>query len=141
MTLNYKVMLEQFAQLLNEQGDYCDYGCSEDKVEEMIARARDLFPNKPCCVVGRWCWADIEFDPEHEKLINAAGFKTCFIYANRVIADEKKRWSENTCIRTTLLVEFHPPCIFSSKNTNYILCGQGVRLKVIPPVYSNFHFD
>lgn len=141
MTLNYEVMLEQFSQLLNEQGEYCDFGCAEEKVDEMVVRAKELFPNKPCCIVGRWCWANVEVDPKHEIEIKEAGLKPCFIYANRVISDDKKRWAENTCIRTTLLQEFHPPCIFSSKNTNYILCGTGVRLTVIHAVYNNFTFD
>lgn len=138
MTLRGELMLEQFAQLLNEQGDYCDYGCSEGMVEQTIALARELFPEKPCCVVARWCWADVEIDPRQAQEIEDAGLKPCFLYANKVVFDERKRWAEGSFVRTTLLEAFHHQCIFSSQNTNYILCGPGVRLTVIPAVYNDF---
>jgi hypothetical protein len=136
VTLKDKLKLEQISKLVNHQGDYCDYGCSDEMVSQMIALAKEMFPNKPCCVVGRWCWVDIELETQLESEISAAGRQPCFIYASRVISDDRKRWAENTCIRTTLLQEFHHQSIFSSQNTNYILCGPGVRLSVIPAVYN-----
>ncbi|MDO9519356.1 MAG: 3'-5' exonuclease [Pseudohongiella sp.] len=96
MTLNYEVVLAQFSQLLNEVADYCDLGCSEKIVDEIVPRDKELFPIKPCCVAGRWCWADIDVDPQHEIDTVESGFKPCFIYANRVISDDRKRWAENT---------------------------------------------
>lgn len=141
MTVNYEVMLEQLSQLLNEQGDYCDFGCSEDLVDEMIIRAKELFPTKPYCAVARWSWADIEVDSELAGAIREAGLKPSFIYSSRLISDEKNRWEKEICIRTSLLADFQPPCFFCSRNTVYILCGTGVRLKVIPAVFNNLFLD
>tara|TARA_R110002167_G_scaffold254359_2_gene460573 strand:+ start:22052 stop:22495 length:444 start_codon:yes stop_codon:yes gene_type:complete len=133
-----KLKLEQISKMVNHQGDYCDYGCSEEMVNKMISLAKEMFPNKPCCVVGRWCWVDIELEPQDENALMTAGLNPSFIYASRVISDDRQRWEENTCIRTTLLQKFHHQSIFSSQNTNYILCGPGVRISVIPAVYSDF---
>ena len=141
MTPKDKLKLEQISKMVNRQGDYCDYGCSEEMVSQMIAIAKETFPNKPCCVVGRWCWVDIELEPQHEIVLKARGLKPSFIYANRVISDDRRRWAEYTCIRTTLLQKFHDQCIFSSQNTNYILCGCGVRLKVIPEIYNDLMLE
>lgn len=129
-------MLEQYSQLLNQVGDYCDYGCTEDKVYEMMVLAKKLFPNKPCSIVASWCWADMDVDGDNRLVMETIGLKPCFIFANKVIHDARNSGDyEGYCIRTTLLEDFIHPCIFSSRDTNYILLGAGVRLKVIQDLY------
>ena len=137
MQLKDKQMLEQISNLKNEKGDYCDFGCSEKSIDRMIAQAKKLFPKKPCRVVSRWCWADVEIDPQHALEIREAGLQPCFIYANNILYDERDPFAAGMTVRTTLLVDFRNQCIFSSQNTNYILCGSGVRLTVLPQVYND----
>lgn len=141
MTPKTKQLIGQFAQLYNEEGDPCDYGCSEEFVEQMIARAKELFPNKPCCVVCDWSWADVDIDARQAEEIQRTGVQACFIYANNIIRDEADPWAEGSSVRTSLLETFHDQCIFSTRNTNYVLVGQGVRMKSLPQVLTNLVFD
>ncbi len=141
MLMRDKRMLNQFSELLNEQGEYSDLGYSESQVDEMITYGRELFPNKSFCVVSRWCWADVDADPGLAAEFEQAGIQPCFIYATHIVRDEAKRWPEDTPVRTGYLVSFHKECIFSSRKTNYILHGRGVRLRVIPSVFGSFSID
>lgn len=141
MTPKTKQLIEQFAQLYNEEGDPCDFGCREESVEEMIVHAKELFPSKPFCVVSRWCWADVDTDVRLAEEFQRTGIQPCFIYANKIIRDEMDRWAEGSCVRTSFLAAFHEGCIFSTRSTNYLLVGPGVRLKVLPQVLTNLVFD
>lgn len=141
MTPETKQLIEQFAQLFNEEGDPCDYGCSEESVEQVIVRAKELFPNKPCCVVSRWCWADVDISARDNEEFQRMGVQACFIYSNNIIRDEIDPWAEGSCVRTSFLEAFHDRCIFSTRNTNYLLVGPGVRLKVLPQVLTNLVLD
>lgn len=141
MTPKTKQLIEQFAQLYNGQGDPCDYGCSEESVEQMIVRAKELFPTKPCCVVSEWCWADVDIDVRQAEELQRTGVQACFIYSNKIIRDEADPWAEGSCVRTSFLEAFHDRCIFSTRNTNYVLVGSGVRMKVLPQVLTNLVFN
>lgn len=140
--MSKKATLERFEVLLNTQGQYCDYGCSEENVRQMITYAKKLFPNKPYCVVAQWCWADVDLkgDSSLAEGMRHRDILPCFIYATQILHDEANRWSMNTPVRTSLLVSFHHHCIFVTRNTSYILLGLGVRLKVAPSAFVNLPF-
>lgn len=132
--------LRQWIKVVHGDGTPCDYGCTEEKVDAMIARARQLYPQKPYCVVADWTWGDIEIDPRQADEVAQEGVLPAFVYGGKIIRDEADRWAEGACVRTTLLVAFHDECIFSTRNSNYILLGPGARLTVGPSVYNGFHF-
>ncbi|MEX1196359.1 MAG: hypothetical protein WEB57_00675 [Pseudohongiellaceae bacterium] len=140
MTIENDPIVRQYVRLIHGQGDYCDFGCSKNDVEAMIARAKELFPRKPYCVASGWTWADIEIDPRQADEVAQAGVHPAFIYADNILSDEADRWAQGSCVRTTLLVAFHENCIFSTRNTSYILVGSGTRLKVAPAVYNGIYF-
>lgn len=136
MTINKNLMLEQYSQLLNQVGDYCDYGCTEDQVYEMMVLAKKLFPNKQRSIVSNWCWADIDIDGNDRYAIETMDLEPCFIFANKIIYDTQNRVDyEGYVVRSTLLEDFIHPCIFSTLHTSYILLGAGVRLKVSQDIY------
>lgn len=140
MTLERNESLRQWIKLIKGGGDPCDFGCSEKKVDAMIARAQQLYPLKPYCVVADWTWGDIDIDPRQADEVDQAGVLPVFVYGGRIIRDEVDRWAEGSCVKTTFLVGFHEQCIFSTRNSNYILLGPGTRLTVTPSVYNGFYF-
>lgn len=106
----------------------------------MISQSKKLFPNKPFRVVSRWCWADIAMPPEDAEEIQRYGFQLAFVYADKIEQDEQAPWDAGLSVRTTLLVEFHHKCIFSTRNTNYIHLGRGSRMTVDLGVFTNLTF-
>lgn len=136
MESNTQSILDQIDRLVNLEGDPCDFGCNEADVDAMIARAKELFPNKPYCIVTSWCWADISSDQAFMGAVRELGSEPCFIYADCVLADEIGRIAKGSFVKTSLLVSFHHNCIFSTRNTLYILVGSGTRMTVSREAFS-----
>ncbi len=132
--------LEQASKLVNCEGDPCDFGCTEGDIDKMIAHAKEKFPAKPYRVVSNWCWGDLEVAPGQVDIFHRKDVLPCFIYANKIIQDERAPWDKGLSVRTTLLVEFHRDCIFTTRNSNYILVGSGSRMTVHPSVFTSLFF-
>lgn len=141
MTLENNLGVNQFVKLVTQNGEACDFGCNESALEEMLARAKWVSPNKPCCAVSSWTWADLDIDPLQAEKIRSEGVEPSFVYANNIVHDEADSWAVGLCVRTSFLKCFYKPCIFITRNTNYLLVGPGVRLKVLPEVLTNLSFD
>ncbi|WP_341936861.1 DUF6957 family protein [Marinimicrobium sp. C2-29] len=138
--MDARQQIAQTSRLVNGKGDSCDFGCSEEEIEVMLACSKEHFPGKPYCVVKDWCWADVDIDKRQQEEFRAKGVIPSFVYANNIIDDQAGRWSNGLSVRTTLLVEFHKNCIFLTRNTAYVLVGRGSRLTVEPAVYNNLIF-
>ena len=69
-------------------------------VEEAKVQGKAFAKFKPYRVVRDWIWAEVDVD---EKIVKA-------------------NW-----VRTTPLTKFTPPCFFETRNTVYILVGEGKR--------------
>jgi|GEM_PF-447553 len=141
MTLENNLGVNQFVKLVTQKGEPCDFGCNESAVEEMLARAKQLSPNKPCRVVTGWSWGDLDIDSQLAERFRQEGIQPSFVFANTIIFDEADPWDAGLCIKTTFLKCFYEPCIFVTRNTNYVLVGPGVRRKVLPETYINLTFD
>ena len=135
MSFKSHPVVDQMAALVGGHGDPCDFGCKEEDIDAMIARATELFPGKPCSVVANWCWGDIEIHPNDALKLRETGVEPAFVFADTVVYDQANRWPKGSCVRTSFLVEFHHPCIFSTRNTSYILLGPGTRMTVMPEVF------
>lgn len=127
--------LSQADRILNNAGDSCDFGCSENAVSEMIEYIKTNLPEYPYCIISDWTWIDINVSKEALEQIDKRGLKPCAIYANKVIEDEAGRPFES--VRTTLLQGFHKNCIFLSRNTAYILLRPETRITVEYPVFAS----
>ncbi|MDF1622724.1 MAG: hypothetical protein P1V33_04545 [Pseudohongiella nitratireducens] len=134
--------LRQILQLTKGRGDlheYCDFGCQEEAVDQMITKAKEIYPNKPYCVVGQWTWADLMISSEQkQKLADESGVQPSFIYSDYIFQDNAGRYKRGNWVRSTLLVEFHSPAIFCTKNTSYILVGTGSRISVDTSFFTSF---
>lgn len=58
----------------------------------MIAKAKEIYTNKPYCVVGQWTWADLMISNEHkQKLADESGVQPSFIYSDYIFHDNAGR--------------------------------------------------
>lgn len=117
-------------------GDPCNFGCSDEKFQEMISLSQELFPDKPYRVVKEWHWGDLELDDQHLDRLDKMGLKPAFIFAKEIIVDGTERDGEGRSVKTSPLFEFHHGCLFVTRNTTYILVGAGTRMTVHPFVFS-----
>lgn len=132
--MEIREFLNQADRVFNNDGDSCDFGCTENAASEMIAYVKANFPSYPFCVVSDWVWVDINVSKEVIEALESRGLKPSVIYAHRVINDEAGRAFES--VRTTLLQDFHKNCVFLSRNTAYILQGQATRVPIDSIVYA-----
>lgn len=132
--MSIEKIFAQAGHVFSRTGDPCDFGCDESSVPEIIAYIKEHLPSYPYCVIADWVWIDINVKPEVLKQFNERGLKPSFIYAHKVIDDETQRPFE--FVRTTYLQDFRENCIFLSRNTAYILQGQGTRVSIDPVVFA-----
>lgn len=118
--------------------DLNDLGCllsSEGRIlngvqttpDEACALAERKFPGKPYCLVADWVLIDITLSPSQLEDFKAKGFNPTFLFARQVILDSKGRFQYGDWVRSTFESYFEEPGWFLTKNTLYVLLGQGGR--------------
>ena len=127
---NLKSNLKALTDTFNEAGTPFDAGCDPIQIEQYIQMSRVNAQSKPICVVEKWTWWDLE---EADPSVNNAVIKS-----DSVIDDEAGRFRPGDWVRTSPLVIFHPPCLFETQNTVYLLVGPGTRKSV--PVEQTMRF-
>ena len=132
--MSIEKIIAQAGHVYSRTGDPCDFGCDESSVPKMIAYVKKQLPRYPFCVVADWVWVDINVESEVLEKFSERDLKPSFIYAHKVIDDEVQRPFE--FVRTTYLQDFRENCIFLSRNTAYILQGQGTRVSIDPVVFA-----
>lgn len=86
----------------------------------------DGLPPLPCCVVRNWIWIDLIVDDERLTAIDAAGREPVMLYGT-VLLDNHQRFAPGDWVRSSLLVTFSDGCLFRTRNTLYVLVGDGER--------------
>jgi len=137
--MNINELINQAQSVFNNQGDHCDFGCSQNLTPCMIEYIKEHLPHYQYCVISNWRWVDIDVSDEVRKKLKVRGFKPSFLYSDSVEEDEKMRGFKS--VRTTYLKSFHNNCIFLTKNTAYILRGPGTRMTVDAAVFASIFFD
>ena len=59
MSFKAPPVLDQIDELVNLEGDFCDFGYKKTDADLMIAHTKEFFPDKPYCTLTNWCWADV----------------------------------------------------------------------------------
>ncbi|WP_341303242.1 hypothetical protein [Pseudomonas sp. TMP25] len=81
----------------------------------------------PYCIIKDWVWIDLSVtDHEREQLL-AAGIQPVMIYSHSVLFDSARRFDVGDWVRTSPLVTFTEGCFFRTRNSLYVLVGDGVR--------------
>jgi len=82
---------------------------------------------KPFRIVRDWIWADLDVGEKIAADLQQQGLQPVMVYAHEVVFDSTHRFAPGNWVRTTPLLSFTPPCIFETRNTVYILLGEGKR--------------
>ena len=132
--------VQELADLLYDNGIFCDFGVDESELSRMIEVGRERYPDKAISAVKNWIWWDLDVSEEARLYLEANKILPAMIFANFLIWDSRGRWSEGTSVLTTPLVSFEENCLFVTRNTVYVLIGKGSRKTVDPIIASKVYF-
>ncbi|MNV51692.1 hypothetical protein D3C71_1437480 [compost metagenome] len=98
---------------------------SEESQEALIHIAQTRFPNKVFCIVQQWTIVRaIASDADLTK-IHVHGHLPLFVFAEKVILDSRGRFDYGNSVRSTMAISFQDGFLFETKNTVYVLVGDG----------------
>ncbi len=115
------------AELLHEPGEPFEFGIEESDSEKYTKLAAQYFSEKPCCVVRDWVIWDVVVAEKEAEAYKVNGFLPIILHAKFVIFDQSGRANHGDFRMSTLLTTLRDPCFFVTKNTVYILTGEGTR--------------
>jgi len=125
-------LLNNFADLLHEVGDVCEFGCDENDIESVKEMILNINSIKGIRVVKSWSIWSLDVSDKDKAALQAMGFQPKIIFSTNIIFDLHSPYAVGTGVRSTLLVNFYKNCIFETKNTFYILAGTGTTKRVDP---------
>ncbi|ROM18401.1 hypothetical protein BK643_05845 [Pseudomonas protegens] len=109
---------------LLQEGQISSAGTSLSHAE-VEALAMEHFPRKAYCLVEDWLIFHVDEPPESLAKVRASGLEPMFMYAHCVIFDGHGRFPLGGWVRSTLCKSFDGVCFFETRNTVYVLMGEG----------------
>lgn len=99
--------------------------------EQARAHFENTYPRTqtPYCIITDWIWIDLILSDQELELFKAAGQQPVILYSHSVLFDINRRFDVGDWVRTTPLVSFSDGCFFLTRNTCYVLVGDGLRKK------------
>lgn len=119
--------LDKVAELLYGPGEVMpgiEMGWEQAR-ERVEALERSLW--MPYCIVENWTWNDLLLSREEQEMFRSAGYQPVMLYADNVLFHSERRFDVGDWVRTTPLVSFSEGCFFQTRNTLYVLVGDGQR--------------
>lgn len=102
-------------------------GC-ELSVEQARAWLSAMEPPRPFCLIADWCWLELDSPSEANAESDVQSTSaSAFVYGGSVLFDSRFRFPVGGWVRSTKLVALRDEFIFETRNTRYLLMGQGVR--------------
>lgn len=92
---------------------------------EIEAMVTERFPHKAYCLVEDWLIFHVDEPAESLAKVRAQGLEPMFLYSHCVLWDGHGRFSPGSWVRSTLCKSFDGICLFETRNTVYVLVGQG----------------
>lgn len=99
---------------------------SPAEIEALVA---ERFPRKAYCTVEDWLIFHVDEPAESLARVRATGLEPMFMYSHCVIYDGHGRFPPGGWVRSTLCKSFDGVCLFETRNTVYVLVGQGREMK------------
>ena len=99
---------------------------SPAEIEALVA---ERFPRKAYCTVEVWLIFHVDEPAESLARVRATGLEPMFMYSHCVIYDGHGRFPPGGWVRSTLCKSFDGVCLFETRNTIYVLVGQGREMK------------
>lgn len=94
---------------------------------EAIALVHQRFGQRPYCLVRQWIWIDLLMPDALFETLRRDDRQPVMLYAHEVVLDSQARLKPGDWVRSTPLVTFSNGCCFQTRNTVYVLLGNGVR--------------
>ena len=95
---------------------------SPAEIEALVA---ERFPRKAYCTVEDWLIFHVDEPAESLARVRATGLEPMFMYSHCVIYDGHGRFPPGGWVRSTLCKSFDGVCLFETRNTVYVLMGEG----------------
>ena len=99
---------------------------SPAEIEALVA---ERFPRKAYCTVEDWLIFHVDEPAESLARVRATGLEPMFMYSHCVIYDGHGRFPPGGWVRSTLCKSFDGICLFETRNTVYVLVGEGREMK------------
>lgn len=99
---------------------------SPAEIEALLA---ERFPRKAYCTVEDWLIFHVDEPAESLARVRATGLEPMFMYSHCVIYDGHGRFPPGGWVRSTLCKSFDGVCLFETRNTVYVLVGEGREMK------------
>ena len=100
--------------------------------DEALEYGSAAFNGAPFCLVRNWIWLDLEVPADQDKLFTRLDIEPVFLFAHTVVYDSLRRLDVGDFVRTSPLHRFTDGFVFQTKNTHYVLLGEGLRKQVHP---------
>ena len=113
---------------LPREGEISSFGTQLSR-SEIEALVEDRFGLKPYCLVEDWLIFHVDESPESLAKVRATGLQPMFMYAHCVIHDQQGRFPPGGWVRSTLCKSFDGVCLFETRNTVYVLVGEGREMR------------
>jgi hypothetical protein len=115
--------IQAASELLSSNGEL--RSGSRESQESLIQLVQSLFPNKGFCIIEQWTIVRaIASDADLTK-IHVHGHLPLFVFAEKVILDSRGRFDYGNWVRSTMAISFQDGFLFETKNTVYVLAGDG----------------
>jgi hypothetical protein len=98
---------------------------STDDDETLIEFVKALYPRKPYCLVEDWTIFRAEVTEDELQKIHAAGQLPLVLFAHNVRFDSQRRFDVGDWMRSTFAISFEEGFLFETRNSVYVLCGDG----------------
>lgn len=95
--------------------------------EQAFVYAHLNFPNGSFCLVREWTWVEFGMSSTGFARLRTQGIYPVMLYSSHIVFDSQQRWPEGGFVRTSALVSFRDNFVFETRNTAYVLLGDGQR--------------
>ena len=133
-------MLKDMVDILYRKGAICDFGINESLLQVTVELACTRYPGKAVRAIKQWVWWDLDVSAKARRQYEASGIQPAIMFSTYLVWDSGDRWSEGWNVKTTALVSFEENCFFITRNTVYILVGNGYRKTVDPQLAASVYF-
>lgn len=96
-----------------------------DTEEALIELVKARFPSKPFCFVEHWTVFRVEVTDEELNTVHSAGQLPLILFAHNVLFDSQRRFDCGDWVRSTMATTFQDGFLFETRNTLYVLIGNG----------------
>ncbi|VVM76860.1 hypothetical protein PS673_02068 [Pseudomonas fluorescens] len=98
---------------------------SMETVDALIEMAKSRFPRKPYCLIEKWTIFRVDVTEGELNKIHATGQLPLVVFAHNVLFDSQRRFDVGDWVRSTFAISFKAGYLFETRNTIYILVGNG----------------